>query len=102
VQGGSAISKDLPPYTVARGDNTICGLNTVGLRRAGFTNEQRLELKRLYHVLFRGDRRLNAVLTEARRAFSSEQARLLIDFVSSAKRGVCRDTSSRVRETEAA
>ena len=37
MQGGSAISKDLPPYTVARGDNGICGLNTVGLRRAGLT-----------------------------------------------------------------
>ncbi|PYI81986.1 MAG: acyl-[acyl-carrier-protein]--UDP-N-acetylglucosamine O-acyltransferase, partial [Verrucomicrobia bacterium] len=49
MQGGSAISKDLPPFTVARGDNGICGLNTVGLRRAGFTSEQRLELKRLYH-----------------------------------------------------
>jgi UDP-N-acetylglucosamine acyltransferase len=35
MQGGSGISKDLPPYTVARGDNGICGLNTVGLRRAG-------------------------------------------------------------------
>ena len=37
MQGGAAISKDLPPYTVARGDNGICGLNTIGLRRAGFT-----------------------------------------------------------------
>src|SRR5208283_2421091 len=37
MQGGSAISKDLPPYTVARGGNGICGLNTVGLRRAGLT-----------------------------------------------------------------
>src|SRR5919108_6171725 len=35
MQGGSAISKDLPPYTVARGDNAICGLNIIGLRRAG-------------------------------------------------------------------
>src|ERR1051325_4737819 len=37
MQGGSAISKDLPPYTVARGDNGICGLNTIGLRRAGMS-----------------------------------------------------------------
>jgi len=53
MQGGSAISKDLPPYTVARGNNGICGLNTVGLRRASLTPEERLELKRLYHALFR-------------------------------------------------
>ena len=51
MQGGSAISQDLPPFTVALRDNEICGLNVVGLRRAGFTAEQRLELKRLYHLL---------------------------------------------------
>ncbi|MEI9960981.1 MAG: hypothetical protein WDM76_07560 [Limisphaerales bacterium] len=28
MQGGSAISKDLPPFTVARGDNGICGLTS--------------------------------------------------------------------------
>ena len=48
MQGGSAISQDLPPFTVAQRDNEICGLNVIGLRRAGFTAEQRLELKRLY------------------------------------------------------
>ena len=53
MQGGSAISKDLPPFTVARGDNGICGLNVVGLRRAGFSAEDRLEVKKLYHMLFR-------------------------------------------------
>jgi UDP-N-acetylglucosamine acyltransferase len=42
MQGGAAVSQDLPPYTIARGDNGICGLNSVGLRRAGFTSEQRL------------------------------------------------------------
>ena len=53
MQGGAGISKDLPPYTVAQGVNGICGLNTIGLRRAGFTQAERLELKELYHALFR-------------------------------------------------
>ena len=53
MQGGAAISQDLPPFTMALRENEICGLNVVGLRRAGFTAEQRLELKRLYHLLFR-------------------------------------------------
>src|SRR4051812_37798858 len=39
MQGGSAISKDLPPYTIARGSNGICGINVIGMRRAGFTAE---------------------------------------------------------------
>ena len=64
MQGGSAISKDLPPYTVARGDNGICGLNTVGLRRAGLTPAERLELKQLYRALFREGRNLRAAVAE--------------------------------------
>ena len=66
MQGGSAISKDLPPYTVARGDNGICGLNTVGLRRAGLTPAERLELKQLYHALFRQGHNLRAAVASAR------------------------------------
>ena len=53
MQGGSAVTKDLPPYTVARGYSGICGLNIIGLRRAGMPAEERLELKKLYRVLFR-------------------------------------------------
>jgi UDP-N-acetylglucosamine acyltransferase len=91
MQGGSAISKDLPPFTVARGDNGICGLNTVGLRRAGFTPAQRLELKQVYHALFRSGRNLRQALADARMKFPQPPSSLLIEFVASASRGVCRD-----------
>ena len=91
MQGGSAISKDLPPYTIARGDNGICGLNTLGLRRAGIGAEQRLELKKLYHTLFRCGRNLRAALAHAEREFRSEAARVMLDFMANAKRGVCSD-----------
>ncbi|MBI4663633.1 MAG: acyl-ACP--UDP-N-acetylglucosamine O-acyltransferase [Verrucomicrobia bacterium] len=89
MQGGSAVSKDLPPYTVARGDNGICGLNTVGLRRAGLTSEERIELKRLYHALFRSDTHLSAALQAAAAEFKSAVSRVMIDFVASSKRGIC-------------
>ena len=95
MQGGSAISKDLPPYTVARGDNGICGLNVLGLRRAGFNAEQRAELKRLYHKLFRTGMRLRAAIAEARKIFSSPAAQTMLDFVSTAKRGICKDVGSK-------
>ena len=92
MQGGSAISKDLPPFTVAALVNEICGLNVVGLRRAGFTAEQRMELKRLYHLLFRGGKNLAAALAEAQKQFTSTPAKTLLDFIAGAKRGVCADT----------
>ena len=93
MQGGSAISTDLPPFTIAQRGNEICGLNAVGLRRAGFSAEQRLELKRLYHFLFRSERNLRDAVAEAQRKFTSPAAKVLLDFVAGAKRGVCADTS---------
>ena len=92
MQGGAAISKDLPPFTIARGDNRMCGLNVVGLRRAGVGPAERLELKRLYHFLFRSGRRLRETIEEARGQFSSEPARRMLEFVHATKRGICRDT----------
>lgn len=91
MQGGAAISKDLPPFTVARGDNQICGLNAVGLRRAGFNSEQRRELKRLYHALFRGGRNLREAITEAQTGSVSEAGGTLLAFIAASKRGVCSD-----------
>jgi UDP-N-acetylglucosamine acyltransferase len=100
MQGGSAISKDLPPFCVARGDNGICGLNVVGLRRAGFTTEQRLELKRLYHLLFRRRLKRSAAVAQARQEFTGHAARLVVEFVASATRGVCADTGRSVGDEE--
>jgi len=94
MQGGSAISKDLPPFTVARGDNGICGLNTVGLRRAGFSAEERLELKKLYHALFRTGKSFRAALADAEKQFKTPGAKQMLEFVAAAKRGVCADTSA--------
>jgi len=93
MQGGSILSQDLPPFTVGRRLNEICGLNVVGLRRAGFTPEERMELKRLYHLLFRGGKNLRAAITEARKTFTSAPAKALLDFIAGTKRGVCSDSS---------
>jgi UDP-N-acetylglucosamine acyltransferase len=92
MQGNSGISKDLPPFTVALRINEICGLNVVGLRRAGFTAKQRMELKQLYHLLFHGGKNLGAAITEAQKKFTSAPAKALLDFIAEAKRGVCADT----------
>jgi len=98
MQGGAAISQDLPPFTIAQRENEICGLNVIGLRRAGFTAEQRLELKRLYHLLFRGGKNLREALAEAQKEFTSAPAKILLDFIAGAKRGVCVDSGGAVAE----
>jgi UDP-N-acetylglucosamine acyltransferase len=88
MQGGSAISQDLPPFCLARGHNVLCGLNTIGLRRAGFTTTERLELRQLFHYLFREGRNLRAALVEAHTRFTGAPARCMMEFLEAAKRGV--------------
>jgi UDP-N-acetylglucosamine acyltransferase len=91
MQGGSAVSRDLPPYCVAMNENTICGLNVIGLRRAGFSTADRQELKRAYRALFRGGLSRGAGVALARKECNGTVAAALIDFVADSKKGVCAD-----------
>lgn len=90
MQGGSAITQDLPPFTVSHGLNGLCGLNTVGLRRMGFTPEQTQELKLLYKRLFREGEQMTVIVEQLKTESPSEQACELLDFIAASKRGVCR------------
>jgi UDP-N-acetylglucosamine acyltransferase len=94
MQGGAGISKDLPPFTVARGNNGMCGLNVVGLRRIGILAEERLALKKLYRLLFRSGKQLRQAIEETRGQFGGEACRRMIEFVAASRRGLCRDTGS--------
>lgn len=91
MQGGAAISKDLPPFCVALRENEMCGLNVVGLRRANILTQERAELKRLYHLMFRSGKKFQDALAGAEKKFSSAPAKILLEFVTAAKRGVCAD-----------
>ncbi|MBP8259728.1 MAG: acyl-ACP--UDP-N-acetylglucosamine O-acyltransferase [Verrucomicrobia bacterium] len=95
MQGGAAISQDLPPFCIARGHNHIGGLNVIGLRRAGFSAAQRSQLRQLYQELFRSGRNLRAAVEDARHRYSGEPASILLDFVAQARRGICRHKGSR-------
>lgn len=95
MQGGAAISQDLPPFCIARERNRIAGLNVVGMRRAGFTAAQRNQLRQLYRELFRSGRNLRAAVEDARARYPGEPAVTLLDFVAQARRGICRHKGSR-------
>lgn len=88
MQGGSGISKDLAPFCVARGANDICGLNIIGLRRAGLSSEVRLELRRLYRALFRSGQGLPTAVESARPLARSHWGELLLEFIRTSRRGV--------------
>jgi UDP-N-acetylglucosamine acyltransferase len=91
MQGGSGISKDLPPYCVAVQVNSLCGLNVIGLRRAGLNPAERQELKRVYRTLFRSGLNRAEAVARARSESAGEAATRLTEFVAASRRGVCVD-----------
>jgi UDP-N-acetylglucosamine acyltransferase len=102
MQGGAAISQDLPPYTVAaNGGNAMCGLNMVGLRRAGLTPEERTELKKAYRLLFRSGHKLRDAVALGQKEFTGTPAKILLEFAATTKRGICADTGQEAAENEA-
>jgi len=53
VSGGSLIRKDVPPYTkAAREPLSYSGINSIGLRRRGFTSDKIMEIQELYRYLY--------------------------------------------------
>jgi UDP-N-acetylglucosamine acyltransferase len=86
VQGNAAISQDVPPFCVAHGQNRLAGLNTVGLRRAGFDAPARSEIKKVFHLLFRAGLASGAALREAGDVAISPAAASLVAAVASPSR----------------
>lgn len=96
MQGGTGISMDLPPFCIAHQVNEMAGLNAVGLRRAGISSADRIEVKRLYHLLFRSGMKFSKAVDEARKIAISPSAQTLVEFVATpSKRGYCPDTGLR-------
>ncbi len=88
MQGLAGISKDLPPFMVAAGVNTLAGLNTVGLRRAGLDPAARKAVRKLYHDLFLSENNLSQALASLdRSALTTEQAEV-IAFIEQCRKGV--------------
>jgi UDP-N-acetylglucosamine acyltransferase len=89
-QGGSAFSKDIPPFTTAAERNGVAGLNVVGLRRAGLNATQRAEIKEAFAMLYRRGLNTTQALATARKREWGAEAQEFFAFVEAAKkRGIC-------------
>lgn len=84
AQGNAAISQDIPPYCMAHGNNLLASLNVIGLKRAGFTPEQRAEIKRAFRLLLEGNRQV--ALQQASLVSWSDAAGLLVKAVQNPSR----------------
>ena len=92
IGGQSAVAKDIPPYVSASGNRArLYGLNTVGLRRAGFSTESIGNLKTAYKIIFRSGLGLEQALQKVMNELPHSQEIIhLAEFVSETRRGVTR------------
>src|SRR5699024_9467554 len=95
VTGGSLVRKDIPPYIkVAREPITYAGINSIGLRRRGFNNEQITEIQNIYRVLFVRHSNLSKALDLIEAEFKATEIRdEILTFIRNSNRGVVKGFS---------
>ena len=92
VGGFSGVGQDIPPYMIASGARAkLFGLNTIGLKRNGFSDSTVNELKKAYKILFREKRTLKDAIKKIQEDLPyTEEIKHLIEFIQKNKRGICR------------
>jgi UDP-N-acetylglucosamine acyltransferase len=92
IGGKSAIVKDIPPFMMASGDRArLFGLNQVGLKREGFSQEKINSLKKAYKIIWRDHHILNEALERVRSEIPPfKELEMLLDFLVNSKRGIVR------------
>ena len=90
VAGGSLVSKDIPPYTTAgRKPLSYCGINSIGLRRRGFTSDKINEIQEIYRNLYlRGLNNTRALDMISVELPPSKERDEIINFVKNSDRGI--------------
>lgn len=92
IGGGSMVSLDIIPYAKASGDRAkLFGVNTIGLKRGGFSKEQTQNIAQAYRILLKQGLLLKDAITAISDEFSGQaEIDLLLDFLSSSARGIAR------------
>ena len=90
MRGLSGTSRDVPPYSVVDWQHRVRGMNSVGLKRAGFSEQRIREVKEAFRILFRKRRNLSLAIQEIEaKENNSADVLALLEFIKSSKRGVC-------------
>lgn len=98
MSGVSVATKDLPPFCVIRGAtiNRVAGLNIIGMRRAGLSADERLNVKRAFKLLYHSGLNVSHAVQEMKVQYPDGPAAELWQFAEASPRGLCGAAYSRV------
>ena len=89
IAGCAKVTKDIPPYTTADGNPArIAGLNSVGLRRAGFSAAARKAIKKTYQTIYHSNLNVSQALAVLEGNIYSEEEERIAAFFLNSERGV--------------
>ncbi len=91
IQGGSRFSLDIPPYVIAGKEPTrYAGINLVGLRRHGFSNDLIQLIHEAYRLLYSKGLLKEGIQEIKNNLQMTPEIQYIIDFVETSKRGIIR------------
>jgi UDP-N-acetylglucosamine acyltransferase len=96
ISGGGMARKDIPPYTkAAREPLSYVGVNSIGLRRRCFTNEQINQIQEIYRIIYRKNYNVSQAVNiiEADVPATPERDEILT-FINSSARGIMKGYTS--------
>ncbi len=90
IGGGSLVRKDIPPFTkAAREPIGYCGINSVGLKRRGYSNEQIARIQEMYRIIFIKEGTISKALEEIEADFEPSPERdAIVGFIRGSERGI--------------
>jgi len=92
VAGGAMVVMDVPPFCTAQGDRAeLVGVNSIGLARHGFSEEQIARVKEAYRILFRSKLPLDEAVERLRTELGDQgEIQVLLSFITTTQRGLTR------------
>ena len=95
IAGGSLVRKDIPPYVkAAREPLSYIGVNTIGLRRRGFNDQQIINIEDIYRVIYVQNSNMTTALRVADLEIPvSEEKEVILEFISNSTKGIMRGLS---------
>ncbi|OIO38114.1 MAG: acyl-[acyl-carrier-protein]--UDP-N-acetylglucosamine O-acyltransferase [Candidatus Omnitrophica bacterium CG1_02_49_16] len=89
VGGHATVTKDVPPYMLLDDNESLVGsLNMVGLRRAGFSETEKQDIKRAYKLIYRSGLNITHAMEAVTRDCPSQSVAYLIAFIKASQRGI--------------
>jgi UDP-N-acetylglucosamine acyltransferase len=92
VSGGAMVTQDVPPYVTVQGDRAeVVGINTVGLTRAHFKDDQQARVKNAFKILYRSKLGFREAIAHVRAEHGGhEEIDHLVAFLENSERGIAR------------